>query len=125
MTSGSDGDVRIYKDFDDSDPESVRVGDNVTVLAVKVSIDWILYGKVYIKCIFFQTAFSLFVGKGVGGSMEASLFIVPDKWGSQDKNLIRSATWPDKENLNLKKIFIDVEETLGIDLLEFFIGTLN
>ena len=39
MTCGSDGDVRIYKDFDDSDPESVRVGDNVTVLAVKVSID--------------------------------------------------------------------------------------
>ena len=38
MTCGSDGDVRIYKDFDDSDPESVRVGDNVTVLAVKVSI---------------------------------------------------------------------------------------
>ena len=38
LTCGSDGDVRIYKDFDDSDPESVRVGDNVTVLAVKVSI---------------------------------------------------------------------------------------
>jgi len=35
LTCGSDGDVRIYKDFDDSDPESVRVGDNVTVLAVK------------------------------------------------------------------------------------------
>ena len=36
LTCGSDGDVRIYKDFDDSDPESVRAGDNVTVLAVKV-----------------------------------------------------------------------------------------
>ncbi|XP_078344352.1 WD repeat and HMG-box DNA-binding protein 1-like isoform X2 [Oculina patagonica] len=35
LTCGSDGDVRIYKDFDDSDPESVRAGDNVTVLAVK------------------------------------------------------------------------------------------
>lgn len=46
LTCGSDGDVRIYKDFDDSDPESVRVGDNVTVLAVKVSINC-----VYCKCI--------------------------------------------------------------------------
>ena len=36
LTCGSDGDVRIYKDFDDSDPESVRAGDNVTVLTVKV-----------------------------------------------------------------------------------------
>ena len=36
LTCGSDGDVRIYKDFDDSDPESVRAGDNVTVLDVKV-----------------------------------------------------------------------------------------
>ena len=36
LTCGSDGDVRIYKDFDDSDPESVRAGDNVTVLVVKV-----------------------------------------------------------------------------------------
>ena len=36
LTCGSDGDVRIYKDFDDSDPESVRAGDNVTVLAVTV-----------------------------------------------------------------------------------------
>ncbi|KAJ7390586.1 WD repeat and HMG-box DNA binding-domain containing protein 1 [Desmophyllum pertusum] len=35
LTCGSDGDVRIYKDFDDSDPESVRAGDNVTVLVVK------------------------------------------------------------------------------------------
>jgi len=36
LTCGSDGDVRIYKDFDDSDPKSFRVGDHVTVLAVKV-----------------------------------------------------------------------------------------
>ena len=36
LTCGSDGDVRIYKDFDDSDPESVRAGENVTVLVVKV-----------------------------------------------------------------------------------------
>ncbi|XP_015762017.1 PREDICTED: WD repeat and HMG-box DNA-binding protein 1-like [Acropora digitifera] len=35
LTCGSDGDVRIYKDFDDSDPKSFRVGDHVTVLAVK------------------------------------------------------------------------------------------
>lgn len=35
LTCGSDGDVRIYKDFDDSDPESVRAGENVTVLLVK------------------------------------------------------------------------------------------
>ena len=49
LTCGSDGDVRIYKDFDDSDPESVRVGDNVTVLAVKVSIDWIVCVVVYIN----------------------------------------------------------------------------
>ena len=39
LTCGSDGDVRIYKDFDDSDPESVRAGDNVTILAVKVKTD--------------------------------------------------------------------------------------
>lgn len=74
MTCGSDGDVRIYKDFDDSDPESVRVGDNVTVLAVKVSIDWILYVKVYIKYIFFQTAFSLFCGGGGGRKHEGKSF---------------------------------------------------
>ena len=36
LTCGSDGDVRIYKDFDDSDPESVRAGENATVLVVKV-----------------------------------------------------------------------------------------
>ena len=36
LTCGSDGDVRIYKDFDDSDPESVRAGDNVSVVLVKV-----------------------------------------------------------------------------------------
>lgn len=36
LTCGSDGDVRIYKDFDDSDPESVRAGENVTVLVLKV-----------------------------------------------------------------------------------------
>lgn len=53
MICGLDGDVRIYKDFDDSDLEFVRVGDNVIVLVVKVSIDWILYVKVYIKYIFF------------------------------------------------------------------------
>lgn len=35
LTCGSDGDVRIYKGFDDSDPESVRAGDHVTVLTVK------------------------------------------------------------------------------------------
>ena len=28
--------MRIYKGFDDSDPESVRAGDHVTVLTVKV-----------------------------------------------------------------------------------------
>jgi len=49
LTCGSDGDIRIYKDFDDSDPESVRVGDNVTVLAVKVSIDWIVCVVVYLR----------------------------------------------------------------------------
>lgn len=59
LTCGSDGDVRIYKDFDDSDPESVRVGDNVTVLAVKVSVDWIVCVVVYIKCISGQNCFNL------------------------------------------------------------------
>lgn len=58
MTCGSDGDVRIYKDFDDSDPESVRVGDNVTVLAVKVSVDWIVCVAVHIKCISGQIRFN-------------------------------------------------------------------
>ena len=36
LTCGSDGDVRIYKGFDDSDPESVRAGEHVAVVAVKV-----------------------------------------------------------------------------------------
>lgn len=57
LTCGSDGDVRIYKDFDDSDPESVRAGDNVTVLVVKVRM-WFLFIAVavlqttscFIKC---------------------------------------------------------------------------
>ena len=47
LTCGSDGDVRIYKDFDDSDPESVRAGDNVTVLAVKV--------KTTVKPLYYQS----------------------------------------------------------------------
>lgn len=38
LMCGLDGDVCIYKDFDDSDLELVRVGENVIVLVVKVYV---------------------------------------------------------------------------------------
>ena len=37
LTCGSDGDVRIYKGFEDSDPDSIRAGEQVTAISVKVS----------------------------------------------------------------------------------------
>lgn len=37
ITCGSDGDYRIWKGYDDDDPECVRVGDEATAIAFKVS----------------------------------------------------------------------------------------
>ena len=36
MTGGCDGDVRVYKDFEDDDPKSFRAGQQVYSMAVKV-----------------------------------------------------------------------------------------
>lgn len=38
LTSGSDGDVRIWKDMVDDDPESIKVGEIAHALAFKVSL---------------------------------------------------------------------------------------
>ena len=37
LTSGVDGDVRVYKSIDDDDAVSFRAGNRVTAIAVKVT----------------------------------------------------------------------------------------
>ena len=38
LTCGSDGDVRIWKDMDDDDPESIKVGETAHAMGYRVSV---------------------------------------------------------------------------------------
>ena len=43
ITCGADGDYRVWKGYEDDDPECIRVGDEATAIAFKVLILKVYY----------------------------------------------------------------------------------